>query len=429
MNMNPPILPRLLIAFTCLGTGCSDSPSSDNDPSTSGGTGTTQGESGPVTLSSSGPGTDPLPGTDTAPATDTLLPSTGPDETTGDPPAECGDGIVDADEACDDGNAEDGDGCNVDCLRSGSVVWRWSSEAGLVSRIVAAPDDTVYAATVASSDGMTIVHLSADGDVLDEQPAVVPPALEDERRTALAITGITVVDGSPVVASDATFETAAGRFVRAVGTIERLGADGWVLSEDDRFSIAIDTTPDGDILGSDDSTFFSYTAGGDESWRNAGGGVRAVVATPMGQLVALDREQVVAFNNDGTEAWTLPIPSPNVLDGLRALSHAPEGGLWVMQEVVDGQSVLRNIDSAGVVGATIGVDAWPLLVVGDDDGHVFLRPSDTDGMFAKHDEALDRLWLTDLGGSNGDSVGFATLDGQGQAIVLTGDGEVIKLAP
>ncbi|MCP4250575.1 MAG: DUF4215 domain-containing protein, partial [bacterium] len=28
----------------------------------------------------------------------------------------CGDGILDRDEECDDGNNADGDGCSVDCL-------------------------------------------------------------------------------------------------------------------------------------------------------------------------------------------------------------------------------------------------------------------------------------------------------------------------
>lgn len=35
----------------------------------------------------------------------------------------CGDGVVNGPEACDDGDAVDGDGCNVDCVESGSEVW------------------------------------------------------------------------------------------------------------------------------------------------------------------------------------------------------------------------------------------------------------------------------------------------------------------
>jgi cysteine-rich repeat protein len=35
----------------------------------------------------------------------------------------CGDGAVDPEEDCDDGNAVDGDGCNVDCVSSGALRW------------------------------------------------------------------------------------------------------------------------------------------------------------------------------------------------------------------------------------------------------------------------------------------------------------------
>lgn len=43
---------------------------------------------------------------------------------TGNQPTSCGDGIVDSDEDCDDGNEIDGDGCNRDCVVSGSELWR-----------------------------------------------------------------------------------------------------------------------------------------------------------------------------------------------------------------------------------------------------------------------------------------------------------------
>lgn len=42
--------------------------------------------------------------------------------TTGEP-AGCGDGVVQAPETCDDGNAIDSDGCNADCTPSGALLW------------------------------------------------------------------------------------------------------------------------------------------------------------------------------------------------------------------------------------------------------------------------------------------------------------------
>ena len=61
-----------------------------------------------------------------------------PGSSTDSPDAEAGDGalcgnaIVDAGEDCDDGNSQDGDGCNADCRASGSTQWTMTiaSEAG-----------------------------------------------------------------------------------------------------------------------------------------------------------------------------------------------------------------------------------------------------------------------------------------------------------
>ncbi|MEM6996967.1 MAG: hypothetical protein AAF721_41070, partial [Myxococcota bacterium] len=41
----------------------------------------------------------------------------------GAPVGECGNGIVEGDEACDDDNDIVGDGCRPDCTRSGEPVW------------------------------------------------------------------------------------------------------------------------------------------------------------------------------------------------------------------------------------------------------------------------------------------------------------------
>ena len=46
----------------------------------------------------------------------------------------CGDGVVDGDEDCDDGNDVPGDGCSAACERSGSIVWEVTVEIGGSSR-------------------------------------------------------------------------------------------------------------------------------------------------------------------------------------------------------------------------------------------------------------------------------------------------------
>src|SRR5690348_13960349 len=94
------------------------SESSGTDPSTTMNPSTTD-PTDPSTTNPSDP-SDPTmaSGTDESSSSDTAV-----DESTTDAPASCGNMVVDDGEDCDDGNDVDGDGCNVDCVESGSVRW------------------------------------------------------------------------------------------------------------------------------------------------------------------------------------------------------------------------------------------------------------------------------------------------------------------
>jgi len=77
--------------------------------------------------------------------------------TTGDPststgaPVGCGDGIVDGDELCDDGNDIDADGCNADCTPSGALLWSDQIGSGLGN------DDDAFDAAVDSFGNFYVV--------------------------------------------------------------------------------------------------------------------------------------------------------------------------------------------------------------------------------------------------------------------------------
>jgi cysteine-rich repeat protein len=83
-------------------------------------------------------------------------------------PGVCGDGVVGEDEACDDGNADADDGCDVMCARTGNVAWTFT------------PDATQLASDVAvDADGRIIVvgpgvlfALGPDGEVLWQRTIV-----------------------------------------------------------------------------------------------------------------------------------------------------------------------------------------------------------------------------------------------------------------
>ncbi len=111
---------RCSLLAIVLSLGCFAEPS-DTAGGGEGSTGADEsGSTEPVTASSEGTSSatgsnETSFGTTTTPATD--------DSTTTVAAPRCGDGNTDADEDCDDANEVDGDGCNNDCLESGSVLW------------------------------------------------------------------------------------------------------------------------------------------------------------------------------------------------------------------------------------------------------------------------------------------------------------------
>lgn len=72
----------------------------------------------------------------------------GDDSSEGPNPEGCGNGVLDPDEDCDDGNQTNADGCNVDCQDSGKLLW----------------DDTIGSGFGFVEDGMAVAA-SADGTV------------------------------------------------------------------------------------------------------------------------------------------------------------------------------------------------------------------------------------------------------------------------
>src|SRR5688572_21462761 len=74
----------------------------------------------------------------------------------------CGDGLQGADEACDDGNAIDGDGCNADCRPSGAVLWSTTAGGGLALTDEALGCAVDEMGTIYVAGFMTITKLDED---------------------------------------------------------------------------------------------------------------------------------------------------------------------------------------------------------------------------------------------------------------------------
>ncbi|MBL8943809.1 MAG: hypothetical protein JNK45_11710 [Myxococcales bacterium] len=71
----------------------------------------------------------------------------------------CGDGVVDGDEVCDDGNERDGDGCNRDCRPSGQEIWTQGyASPGFV-------EDRAYALAIDSAGNIAVIgHVTVQGE-------------------------------------------------------------------------------------------------------------------------------------------------------------------------------------------------------------------------------------------------------------------------
>ncbi|MEZ4384285.1 MAG: myxococcus cysteine-rich repeat containing protein [Nannocystaceae bacterium] len=116
----------LCAALACAGgSGASESDAS-GDASTTTASTTTTTTTGPTTT------VDPTEMTiTTTETTQTTEATIDPTETTTVGPAECGNGIIEPGESCDDGNQVGGDGCEADCtLLAGGEWWRETVDGG-----------------------------------------------------------------------------------------------------------------------------------------------------------------------------------------------------------------------------------------------------------------------------------------------------------
>ncbi|PCC74846.1 Myxococcus cysteine-rich repeat-containing protein [Nannocystis exedens] len=116
--------------------------------------------------------TTPAPDLTTSGATGGDAPTT----TTGEPvPGVCGDGVINLDEVCDDGNDEPNDGCDEACTRTGRVVWTFEPAGSFaIADIAFAPNGLLL--IVGFDDEPRLLALSPDGEELWRKP--VPGAGE-----------------------------------------------------------------------------------------------------------------------------------------------------------------------------------------------------------------------------------------------------------
>lgn len=213
----------------------------------------------------------------------------------------CGDGLVNGDEPCDDGDALDGNGCNTNCLVSGSVLWTvtYDGEAHGI--------DIASSVAVDSQDDIVVAGRSTVGDASWAWVAKYSP--DGQLQWSQVDVGL--------AGESAVYDLA-------------------VLPDDD--IVAVGSVDDG--FGSTDAWVRRYSASGDTVWTRIHGGVtdevdvaNAVMADDSGNVyVAIDEGQIAIGNDtismlrkytsDGQELWTIYEPAGTRINDITRLLPA-----------------------------------------------------------------------------------------------------------
>lgn len=432
-------------------------------------TATTEGPdltTGPSTLDDSGPGEDSETG----------------NPTTGDTPASCGDGMPDADEACDDGNRVDADGCNNDCTISGSVLW-FHGQAGGVGQseegfgIAVDPEGRAYVAGDLHN-GVDLDHFirQYEDDGLGWTQVIDGGGGNDGARS-LALHGGTIYTGGYRVVPGQSNNI----WLRSFGLD---GSAGWIVEYNDLLSgsnvgqgVAVDPSGNVIVVGNEtveplapqvNAWARKYTAAGTPVWTVGYGGpaadqARAVATDAAGNVAVAGYETVGAqadlwvrvYDPNGSPLWTATYGNVNGLDDdAQGVAFDGDGNLvvagWEIDPVIPWRLWLTKYDPAGVPlwtqpwdGET-GEGARAFGVTIDDTGDIVMTGQHRVGdavhvLVRKVDPSGTQKWVTTIEGFPGTSgVGRAVAIGPGRRVWVTGgvdqgvDGRdvyVARLAP
>ena len=424
----------LLLLVAMLGCGDDGSTMADTE---------TDGESSTGEPTSGGPSTDPSStGTATVATTTGENTSNGPDgsSVTGfDPPtAECGNGFVEGDEQCDDGNLDDGDGCSAQCLIPCGLEWS-------ATQIPLTPESTLEPLAVARGPQGQVVTLGFQREITSDQKgnetigrdeaAVV---VYDDAGTLMweaRLTGaVEDLDGV-----DVTFDEAGDLVVVATVTgdpdgtdievVKLSGADGselWrhqhdsAIDNSDDFAMGVAVAPDGDIVvsgqvraGDGDADVWLLklaAADGAEIWTTTWSGVGSgTFSTDNGGPVAISddgtiyvlAEEHVSF--DERPAILLSFPADG---GQPQWVHTFELGGTQQQFVVDELEVDADGDLYALFSRNLGgVVEYSIYKVGSDATELWSKTQDD---FVQYAEGWQIEGLQPT--QNGDLVVAGTFD-------------------
>lgn len=282
----------------------------------------------------------------------------------------CGNGILESVEECDDGNLEDGDGCDADCtLNLDTSLWQQTHagdamlrEAGHGVAVDSQGDIVVggYEIDVMGDPNMWVAKYDPDGNQLWAM-ALDPSGGLDDRIYGVAIDpmdNILLVGDADVAPSSSDLW---------VGKLDPDGAELWT------------TTFDGPDGGDDGARGVASDAAGN------------VALTGFVRVGNNDVDIFVAkLDPDGNTQWTDQVPGPDTLDDR---------------------------------GQGIGVDSEGNIVVG---GYVSINGSDRNVWVREYDPDGNERWTDEWDGpASADDRGFGLTVAPDDSVAITGTTPVI----
>ncbi len=296
---------------------------------------------------------------DTGPSATSDVTTTGVDSSgtegvdTGIPP-NCGDGNPDPDEACDDANQIDADGCNVDCTVSGSVLWSHSQAGGLGA------DEDGYAVAVADDGAAfvagTLTVASADFFVrgYDPEGGLDWSVAVDGASASTDIANALVRAGDQLYAAGQLTQGAGGNDV-FVANYALSGAAGWTAAFNDpingadrAFAVTADATGNVGVAG-DQTVDLQGTDVFVRVYNSAGSALWSASYTSAG--AAAERAHAIAADASGN----FVVAGYETVGGQRDMwirKYDPAGSpLWTQGyagvDGLDDQAMALTTDAAG----------------------------------------------------------------------------------
>lgn len=395
-------------------------------------------------------GSDPSAGTEAGDATQGTDPSESSSGSTG-AAAGCGDGALDEGEACDDGDDINGNGCNVDCVVSGSLLWEVDAGAGYE---VEASDPVYGPERVAVSPSGSIAMVLTSSDEPDRPAPLVrrydPEGnLEWSEQWTLPNAGLIPAD--VVVASDDAVVAVSievngpGGNAGHVRRYGALGTEAWSLAIADADQVVpggVASAELGEVLvagytfGPNTQWARRYSPAGRELLHDSGprgsvyvNSIRLV--EDGGYLVCSGRTldgggggaSIARYTANGTEDWVVAIPEIDLVScdadasGRIAIAGDASGASWVAR--AQGEAVL---DWSVLEEGTGGAEANAVAL--DGDGNVIVAGTlfESDGAdsnavrwLRKFDAAGALLWEAqlDFSSEEPERVADVTVDGEG----------------